>query len=70
MSTVTSFVEPVDRALDGLEAFPDRRPGMGGGAAADRAGAGEMMIDLAAHHQCLAADGVSKVRRVARSRRW
>ena len=63
MSTVTSFVEPVDGALDGLEAFPHARARLSRRAAADRTGAGEMMVDLAAHHQSLAADGVDQVRR-------
>ena len=58
-----ALVEPVDGALDRLEAFPDAGARLGRGAAADRPGAGEMVIDLAAHHQRLAADGVGKVGR-------
>ena len=64
------LVEPVDRALDRLEAVPDRRAGLGRGAAADGAGAGEMVVDLAAHRRRLAADGVGEVGRCARWRRW
>ena len=55
------LVEPVDRALDRFEAVPDRGAGLGRGAAADGAGAGEMVVDLAAHRRRLAADGVGEV---------
>ena len=65
-----AFVKPVDRALDRLEAFPHARPRMGGGAASDRARPGEMVVDLAAHDERLAADGVGEVGRVARSPHW
>ena len=56
-----ALVHPVDRALDRLEAFPHHRPGLGRGAAADRPGASEVVVDLAAHHGRLAADGVVQI---------
>ena len=58
------LVEPVDGALDRVDAFPHRRPGMGGGAAADRPGAGQVMVDLPPHHRRFAADGLVEVRRI------
>ena len=58
-----AFVQPVDRALHRLEAFPHRRARLRRGAAADRPGPGEMVVDLAPHDQGLAAHGVGKVRR-------
>src|SRR4249919_2023959 len=45
-----SLMQPVDRALDGLEAFPHRRSRLRRRASADGASPREMVIDLAAHH--------------------
>jgi hypothetical protein len=50
-----------ERALHRLEAVPDEGSGLGRGATADRPGPGEVMIDLAAHHQRFAADGIDEV---------
>ena len=57
-------IEPRDRPLDRLQRRPDRRAGMGGGAAADRAGAGEMVVDLAAHRRRLADHGRAEILRL------
>ena len=54
-------VKRVDRALDRLGAFPHDDARLDRGAAADGAGAGEVMVDLAAHGRCLAADRVGEV---------
>ena len=65
------LVEPVDRALDRLERGPDRRARLGGGAAADRAGAGEMVVDLAPHRRSPRGSTVSaEIRRPWRWRHW
>jgi hypothetical protein len=61
MSTVTPSCIRVDRALHRLQAFPHAGAGLGRGAAADGAGAGEVVVDLAAHGGRLAADGVVKL---------
>jgi hypothetical protein len=47
------LVEPVDGPFDRLKRGPDFRARLGAGAAADRAGAGEMVVDLAAHRRRL-----------------
>ena len=64
------LVKPVDRALHRLQALPHRRSRLRGGAAADGAGAGEVVVDLAPHHRGFAADRVVEVGRAARSRHW
>ncbi len=58
------FVQPFDRALHRFQAVPDARSRLRRRAAADRSRAGEVVVDLPAHHQRLAADGVGKVRRM------
>src|ERR671913_506242 len=55
------LVQPVERALDGLEALPHQRARLGRCPAADGARPGEVVVDLAAHHRRLPAHGVREV---------
>src|SRR5690242_1700533 len=59
-----AFVKAVERALNCLEAVPYASARLDGGAAADRPGAGKVMVDLPAHDRRLATDGVCEVGRV------
>ena len=43
-------MEMANRAFDGLKRLPDQGAGLAGPAASHRPGAGEMVIDLTAHH--------------------
>ena len=63
-----AFMHPLDRALDGLQALPHPCAGLGRGAAADGARAGEVVIDLAAHHRRLSAHDIVQLG-VVRGRR-
>ena len=65
-----ALMEPVDRALDRLEADPHARAGLSRGAPADRPRPGEMMVDLAAHHERFAASRFRPGPANSQSRRW
>ena len=54
-------IELRDRALDRFDAGADIGAAVRGAAAADRAGAGEMMIDLPPHGPRFAHDGFAEV---------
>ena len=63
-------VEGRHRPLDRLDAVPHGRPGLGRGAAADRPGAGEVVVDLAPHHRGLADHRIVEVGANGRWRHW
>ena len=63
MSTVTPSYSRSTARWTASRLSQTRARAWADGAAADGAGAGEMVVDLAAHHRGLAADGVGEVGR-------
>ena len=58
------WIEGRHRPLDRLDAFPHGCPRLGRGAAADRPGAGQMVVDLPPHHRRFADHRVVEVGRM------
>ena len=61
-----AIIEPGDGAQHRLDAFAHAGPRKPDCTATNRAGAGEMVIDLAAHHRRLADHRIGKIRRLGR----